>query len=310
MKKKYILKSQTLKLILLLNFAAYSQNLISFDSKVDKSTNNDIFLKATDQYIKQISFGNELVTVKSDAVEFTNPVIKSTQSPYAGIVSKCPSDGVLLPNFSKITQPTMPVEVKIVSVINGDCQKGALVTIETTGGTGPYSYAATVAPAVTSVFVPNNVLELPAPGENWNIIVKDSQGCTFVLNQMTTIDPNPVIDLSTINKCADQNTFVLLVIEATSGTEAYNIKIGNGIFTRIAGLPYDIMVLTSGFHEITIQDANGCSDKKSIKIDAPLKVTPIITKLPICNTNTGEVILEPYGGSRVLSPGDYEIHKG
>lgn len=211
--------------------------------------------------------------------------------------------------FFQITQPTMPLEAKIVSVINGDCQKGALVTIETTGGTGPYSYAAAVQPAVPSVFMPNNVLELPAPGENWNIIVKDSQGCTFALNQMTTIDPNPIIDLSIINKCAEENAFVLHVTEITSGTGTYDIKIDNGAYISIAGLPYDFMGLTSGSHKITIKDANGCSFTKSITIGAPVKVIPIITKLPTCNSNTGEVILDTSGRAGVSSPDDYEYTK-
>lgn len=208
----------------------------------------------------------------------------------------------------QIKQPTMPLDAKIASVVNGNCQRGALVTIETTGGTGPYSYAAAVAPLVPSVFTPNNVLELPAPGENWNIMVKDAQGCTFALNQMTIIDPSPVIDLSIINKCADENAFALHVVEITSGTGAYDIKVDNGVFTSIAGLPYDVMGLTSGSHEITIKDADGCSDTKSITIDAPLKVTATITKLPTCNTNTGEVTLGPSGGAG-SSTGDYEYTK-
>ncbi|OOG65790.1 T9SS type B sorting domain-containing protein [Flavobacterium sp. A45] len=205
----------------------------------------------------------------------------------------------------QIKQPTMPLDAKVVNVVNGNCQRGALVTIETTGGTGPYSYAAAVAPTVPSVFVPNNVLELPAPSENWSIMVKDSRGCTFALNQMTIIDPSPVIDLSIISKCADENTFALHVVEITSGTGTYDIKINNGVFTRIAGLPYDVMGLTSGSHEITIKDADGCSDTKSITIDPPLKVTSMITKFPTCNTNTGEVTLEPSGGAG-SSSSDYE----
>ncbi|TDO94905.1 T9SS type B sorting domain-containing protein [Flavobacterium sp. 245] len=209
----------------------------------------------------------------------------------------------------QINQPTMPLDSKIASVVNGNCQRGALVAIETTGGKGPYSYAAAVAPAIPSVFLPSNVLELPAPGENWNIIVKDSQGCTFALNQMTIIDPSPVIDLSIINQCADENAFALHVVEITPGTGAYDIKIDNRVFTSIAGLPYDVMGLTSGSHEITIRDANGCSNTKSITINAPLKVTPLITKLPVCNSNTGEVILDPSGGAADSSLDDYEFTK-
>jgi len=208
--------------------------------------------------------------------------------------------------FFQITQPTMPLDAKIVSVINGNCQRGALVTIETTGGTGPYSYAAAGAPEVPSVFMPNNVLELPGPGKNWSIIVKDSQGCTFALDQITIIDPVPVIDLSIINKCADEKAFALHVAETASGTGSYDIKVDNGVFIRIAGLPYDVMGLTSGAHEITIRDANGCLDTKSITIGAPLKVTPMITKLPTCNSNTGEVILETSGRASVSSTDDYE----
>ena len=82
----------------------------------------------------------------------------------------------------QITQPVQALASKVVTNVNANCKNPAQVTLNTTGGTGPYTYAYAVAPAVPSAFAAGNVLNLD-PGTlgtdlNWNITVKDANGCT------------------------------------------------------------------------------------------------------------------------------------
>jgi len=205
----------------------------------------------------------------------------------------------------EIKQPTQELFSSVASVVNANCNSGALATLTTTGGTGPYTYAYAVAPNVPSTFASGNVLTLnPGPSGtdlNWNIIVKDANGCTFPLSTTIAIDPSPVIALSVVDKCVAEGTFGIKVDQVTAGTGAYTISVDGSTFTSIVGLPYTVTGLNSGPHIIAIKDANGCTDTKSITIDKPLVATPAITALPTCADNDGVITMSGTGGTGTYS---------
>ncbi|MCP2026364.1 gliding motility-associated-like protein [Flavobacterium sp. HSC-32F16] len=202
----------------------------------------------------------------------------------------------------QITQPVQGLTSSVQSMKNANCDNPAQVTLRTTGGTGPYTYAYAVDPAIPSVFASGNVLNLDpgAAGTDlvWNIIVKDINNCTFPLQVTIVKDPSPVISLSVVNKCVAEDAYTVRVTQTTAGTGAYSIGVdSNASFTSIPGLPYNVTGLHSGSHIIYIKDANGCIDSETITIDAPLKVLPEITRLPDCTVNNGTITLTPSGGS-------------
>ncbi|MFC0781035.1 T9SS type B sorting domain-containing protein [Flavobacterium sp. HJSW_4] len=203
----------------------------------------------------------------------------------------------------QITQPVQGLNSSVQSIKNANCDNPAQVTLKTTGGTGPYTYAYAVAPTVPSTFASGNVLDLDpgAAGTNllWNIIVRDANGCTFPLQVTIAKDPSPVIALSVVNKCAVEDNFTIHVTETTAGTGAYHISVdsNNAYGSTSVTLPYDVTGLHSGSHTIYIKDANGCIDSKSITIDAPIKVVPQLGTLPDCGVNNGSITLTPSGGS-------------
>ncbi|WP_281238319.1 T9SS type B sorting domain-containing protein [Flavobacterium praedii] len=200
-----------------------------------------------------------------------------------------------------ITQPIQPLISAVTSNVNATCNSGALVTLTTTGGTGPYQYAYAVAPTVPSSFASGNVLTLD-PGVagtdlNWNIIVRDVNGCTVNVPVTIAKDPVPVIALDVVNKCAPQGTFGINVTATTAGTGAYTISVDGSTFASIPlGLPHTVTGLNSGLHTIIIKDANGCTDTKTITIDEPLVATPAITALPTCADNDGIITMSGTGG--------------
>ncbi len=201
----------------------------------------------------------------------------------------------------QITQPAQPLTSSVTSNVPANCNSGALVTLTTTGGTGPYQYAYAVAPTVPSSFASGNVLTLD-PGVagtdlNWNIIVRDVNGCTFPLSVTIAKDPTPVITLSVVDKCVAQGTFGILVTETTAGTGAYSISVDGGAFASIPSLPHTVTGLNSGPHTIIIKDANGCTDTETITIAAPLVATPAITALPTCANNDGVITMSGAGGT-------------
>ncbi|WP_170151286.1 T9SS type B sorting domain-containing protein [Flavobacterium weaverense] len=197
-----------------------------------------------------------------------------------------------------ITQPAQALTSAITASVNANCNNPEQVTLTTTGGTGPYTYASALAPARPSSFASSNVLKLGSTtGEIWNITVKDSNGCTVDLTHTITKDPTPEIALSVFNKCVAEGTFKVVVDETTAGIGAYSISVDNSTFTNITGLPYTVTALNSGLHTIKIKDVNGCIDSKDITIDIPLVATPAITTLPTCANNDGVITMSGTGGT-------------
>ena len=197
-----------------------------------------------------------------------------------------------------ITQPAQPLASVVANTVNANCNSGALVTLTTTGGTGPYTYAAAVAPVVpTTGHIAGNVITLdPTLGTSWIIQVRDANGCTVNVPVTIAVDPSPVIALEIVNKCLAQGAFEIRVVEVTAGTGAYSISVDGSTFTSIAGLSHTVSGLNSGSHTIIIRDANGCTDTETILIDEPLVATPLITALPTCADNDGVITMTGTGG--------------
>ncbi|MCC9062413.1 T9SS type B sorting domain-containing protein [Flavobacterium piscisymbiosum] len=207
----------------------------------------------------------------------------------------------------QIRQPASELKASVTNVINANCNKGAIVTVTAGGGTGPYTYGAYTAPATAPTsFDDSNVLELPysATTTNWNIVVKDSQGCPVTLGQVITKDPSPEITLAVANKCVAQDKYGIEVTLSKAGIADYYIKLDNGLFEKYTGtFPYTITDQHSGTHKVTIKDKNDCEYEQSITIDEPLKLVPSPSLLPDCGISNGAISFVPTGGS-----GDYSYN--
>ena len=209
----------------------------------------------------------------------------------------------------QIKQPASELQAKISKVLNANCHRGALVTITTGGGTGPYKYVAyPTGDPVPTTFVDENVLELdPAKGNDWSFIVRDAKGCEVPLGQIISTDPSPLLDpLTVVNKCVAENAFEVVVsgVKGTGAPVTGNVSISvdsDDAYVPISTWPYTVTGLSSGFHTIYIKDANDCIDSKTITIAKPLSLTIDPVTQPSCIVNDGSVTLNPAGGSGTYS---------
>lgn len=208
----------------------------------------------------------------------------------------------------EITQPTQPLLSAIASVENANCNKPAQLTLTTTGGTGPYTYAAGASGFTPSSFGTSNVLDLDySTRTNWDIVVEDAKGCQVRINKNIDLDPSPVIALAVVDKCVAEGAFEIKVTATTAGIGAYTISVNGSTFNSISGgLPHTVTGLNSGSNTISIKDANGCIDTKTILIEEPLQLRVAISVVPTCINADGEVTLTASGGT---IPANYQYSK-
>lgn len=200
----------------------------------------------------------------------------------------------------QIMQPIQPLFSAVTAEENANCNVGAQVTIITTGGTGPYQYAAGAlgfSPTITD-FGTSNVLNLDyAIRTNWDIVVRDSNNCEFRINETIDLDPEPVITATVNNQCTvTEGNFTIDVALTTAGMTPYSYSIDGGAF-QSRSAPFTITNLSSGTHTVEIQDTNGCGNLVTVDIQAPVDLAPAVTVLPTCNDNDGQLTITGTGGT-------------
>ncbi|MFD2788818.1 hypothetical protein ACFS1K_03475, partial [Arenibacter antarcticus] len=197
-----------------------------------------------------------------------------------------------------------PEEVIVVEVSNtpDNCNEDAIVIVQASGGTGPYTYAVVLdGSAIPGAFLEDEILHLDySTGTNWDVYAQDANGCiSKVLDITITEDTRPDISLSIVNECVEEGNFSINVtLDATNtGVAPYRVRIVGNAFQNIASFPYTFNNLTSGAYDIEVLDANGCGEIESITISPELEFNATVTTQPSCNTNDGVIDFAVAGGS-------------
>lgn len=184
-----------------------------------------------------------------------------------------------------ITEPSPIVENATVTdpLCAGVCD--GVITLNTTGGVGPYTY-------VWSPVPPNgqgtNTLTGLCVG-TWNVTTTDATGCR-ASSSYTIVEP-PALTLavtatpSQCQVCIGSATAVI-----GGGTGALQVEWRNAL-GAIVGTTETITDLCAGIYTVTVRDANGCSRQQAVPITDSdgevLTVTDGTTSCP--NTCDGEV---------------------
>ncbi|WP_026814966.1 hypothetical protein, partial [Arenibacter certesii] len=197
-----------------------------------------------------------------------------------------------------------PEEVIVVEVSNtpDNCNEDAIVVVQASGGTGPYTYAVVLdGSAIPGAFPEDETLHLDySTAANWDIYAQDANGCiSKVLDITITEDTSPDIALSIANECAEEGSYSINVsLDATNtGIAPYRVRIVGNAFQNSASFPYNFNNLSSGTYDIEVLDANGCGEIESITISSELDFNASVNTQPSCNTNDGVIDFVVAGGS-------------
>lgn len=323
MRKPTILRTLIFVLAMLFNFASYSQNGIAYNSKFPKNLNENIFLKANNQFENPFSLDtvSDRKTNKIAAPITVNPVIKYAQGSYAGVVSDCQNDGKKLPKlFLCGSNETRLIETGITDatlitwqrrtggcapMTNGDCANTNDLCTWADVANGP-DYSANSAGEFrlkvryadkTEVVFYFNVYrnEVDPTGIIKSDIVKDSNNCSipgqivaggFGSSYEYSFTPNPAA-----NVWQDSNTFPVTV----AGTYNVFIRLKNVTGSCIFNVK-GIVVKTINFASTVEVIQPSCAGKNgSIKATAntlnnqytySLYSTPDITLTPVATSGT------------------------
>ena len=146
-----------------------------------------------------------------------------------------------------------PLTLQLVDNVNANCNEAnAIVTVQATGGTAPYTFGASISGAgLPATFPFDGTVELdPTVSIDWDIYVRDVNGCTIAVPLSVTVDTDitPDITLAIDDECADEGSFGITVsLDAVNtGVAPYAMSINGSAFQSIAGFPYTFTGLNAG----------------------------------------------------------------
>ncbi len=258
--------------------------------------------------------GNYTYQVFDDTATAITGVIPTDTSVNPRIISGLPAGNLYLEviatdtpfcddltNTITIGSPSAPVGIVVVSNTNANCNIGAQVTVQGSGGTPGYTYA----------FMPTGNIPVPAdytasasavltPGvypADYDIYIQDANGCFTFITETVDEDPLPTVTAPAyaIDQCTSSGTSFSFTVVGT-GVAPLQYSIGAGYQSSPT-----ITVSAAGTYTVTVRDANGCTDTDSITILPPLSLTPDVDLQPSCALNDGEITITATGGS-----GSYE----
>ena len=202
-----------------------------------------------------------------------------------------------------ITQPSA-VDGSIVSQTNVLCYGEATgsVTVEGSGGTGPYRYSLDGGELQTS-----GTFEFLAAG-TYTVTVVDASDCDYDVN--VTITQPSAVDGSIVSQtnvlCYGEATGSVMV-EGSGGTPPYRYRLDGGIYktSRTFGS------LAAGNYTITVADANNCEYDIAVTITQPATAVEgnIVSQTNVLcfGETTGSVTVE---GSEGTGPYHYSLDGG
>lgn len=208
---------------------------------------------------------------------------------------------------SQTIQPALTGDVALTKGLDCTASPNALISATISGGLAPFTYQVSFnggAMGTAVNVVGTNFTYSTANAGNYQFLITDAQGCTFnsqtiTINPLTLPEIISVVEVSGIlchggndgeiqintNNMVGLAPFVLEVINTTTG-----VNYG----TQTSGL-------TAGTYQISLTDANSCTDIASITLTEPNPITFTISTIDItCNnpggTSYGQIIVQGVAG--------------
>jgi large repetitive protein len=212
-----------------------------------------------------------------------------------------------LPPVTLTQPPQLVVSLTSQNDILCNGNNTGAVSLTAGGGTAPYEFSFNGG-AFTPGGTTRNYNTLTAG--TYNVIVRDSKGCTTPLSVVITQPPVLSISLtSSKNISCNGGTDGQIISSPSGGTSPYEFSLNGGTFTAGTGTFNN---LTAGTYSVVVRDVNGCTQALStVILTEPLALLVNLTsKTDVVNCfgdNSGSITVSASGGT---SPYEYSLNSG
>ena len=193
--------------------------------------------------------------------------------------------GCVLLDTIVITQPSVLVNSSAISYVTCSGFNNGSITINPTGGTGPYTYL--WSNGDTTQFLVN------IPSGQYFVSILDSNNC-FAIDTIMMLQPNQLNDSVTISSptCFGYNDGNLSVI-ASGGTIPYNYLWNTGDTTS------SLQNISAGQYIVSVIDSNGCILYDTLNVSQPnaILVNDSINDVSCYGYSDGDISLSITGGT-------------
>ena len=211
--------------------------------------------------------------------------------------------------FSETYSLTQPQEVNIVSTTITSNYNGsevscfgasdAVLNINASGGTIPYSYSLVPNPTILPVPVNNLITNLPAGIQTIQIF--DANNCESTPQPFEIIQPDELI-ISSVSPVSNVSCYGgsdgEITINASGGTGSYSYFV-DALYNSINQAPFLINGLAANIYNIVVTDANGCSTPSlAQEITQPNQLETNLSVVNLgCDGDFGSASVSPVGGT-------------
>ena len=219
-----------------------------------------------------------------------------------------------------ISQPDSLV-LNLIDTTAPNCNNPlSIVTMEATGGVGPYSYAYAVGvlpQAEPTTFPEPTIFDLdPSVSLDWVVFVRDGNGCIssseITIPSVTTIPEITSIPSFIDDPCIFDNNYTFTVIAKSNvvappgtGSLSFQLNGNTPVQGNISNTEHQFVVTSPGTYTVTVFDENGCSSNQETIIVYEEVILDAQTTLdPTCIGDNGEITVTVSGGS------DYTVNPG
>lgn len=155
------------------------------------------------------------------------------------------------------------------------------ITINASGGIGPYTYSIDHGANTSNDSIFNNLT-----GGSYTVDIADANGCT-AQTIVSIPDALSLYVVNTFENCT--NTPGKFDLLATLGTSPYEYSINNGTnFTNVSLYPS----LPGGIYNVIVRDADGCIATSTDTVPFPLEITNVTSTQSCAGDNSGTISIE------------------
>jgi gliding motility-associated-like protein len=204
----------------------------------------------------------------------------------AGIyfVTVTDANGCVFIGTDTIVEPTLIINTDVIVDASCNAVCDGTITLTTSGGTGPYTYAWSNGNTGSS-------LSSLCAG-TYTVTTTDANACTAT-NTYVVREPTPIVlNIATTTPISCNGVCDgVLTAGVTGGSNPYTYLWSNSMTTN------SISGLCDGSYSVTVTDANGCTNTATVSLTEPAAITATITPSnATCGIADGQVVLTNVAG--------------